>query len=42
VWPIDNYAESGDAQALLTKYNLMPEDIVQAVREGIAQRSSSN
>lgn len=36
---IDNrYAESGEAEALLMKYGLMPEDIVQAVREAIAQK----
>lgn len=39
---IDNrYAESGKPEALLTKYGLMPEDIVQAVRELIAQKKAN-
>jgi transketolase len=36
---LDNqYAESGDPEALLKKYNLMPQDIVRAVREVIEQK----
>jgi transketolase len=29
----DQYAESGEAQALLTKYGLMPDDIIRAVEQ---------
>lgn len=34
----NQYAESGEAEALLTKYGLMPENIVQAVQDAIAHK----
>ena len=34
----DTYAESGKPEELLTKYGLMPEDIVAAAREAIARK----
>jgi transketolase len=36
----DRYAESGTAEELLEKYGLMPSNIVQAVEEAIAHKSS--
>jgi transketolase len=38
----NQYAESGEPQELLQKYNLMPEDIAQAVRDAIAQKEESD
>lgn len=39
---IDNqYAESGDPEALLVKYGLSPEDIVKAVRDAAAQKEEN-
>ena len=36
---VDNqYAESGEPEALLKKYGLMPEDIVQAVRQAVERK----
>lgn len=37
----NQYAESGEPQDLLTKYGLLPENIVTAVREAVAQKESS-
>ena len=37
----NQYAESGEPEALLTKYHLMPDDIVQAVQEAIAQKEAA-
>lgn len=38
----NQYAESGEPEALLTKYGLMPKDIVQAVREAIDQKEANS
>ena len=37
----NQYAESGEPKELLTKYGLMPDDIVEAVREAIAQKEAT-